>query len=60
MRQRRQAGLANQLDVLNAEKPLLQLDQQLATLRARRIDAAINLDIALGGGLPVTAPTAHQ
>ena len=52
MRQRRQAGLANQLDVLEAQRPLLQLDQQLASLNARRIDAAVNLDIALGGGLP--------
>lgn len=52
MRQRRQAGLANQLDVLQAQRPLLQLDQQLASLHARRIDAAVNLDIALGGGLP--------
>ena len=53
MAQRRQAGLANQLDVLDAQRPLLQLEQQLATLHARRIDAAVNLDIALGGGLPV-------
>lgn len=52
MAQRRQAGLANQLDVLDAQRPLLQLDQQLATLLARRIDTAVNLDIALGGGLP--------
>ena len=52
MRQRRQAGLANQLDVLDAQKPLLQLDQPLAALKARRIDAAVDLDIALGGGLP--------
>lgn len=52
MAQRRQAGLANQLDVLDAQRPLLQLEQQLATLKARRIDAAVNLDIALGGGLP--------
>lgn len=53
MQQRRQAGLANQLDVLDAQRPLLQLNQQLAALHARRIDAAVNLDIALGGGLPV-------
>ena len=52
MQQRRQAGLANQLDVLDAQRPLLQLNQQLAALHARRIDAAVNLDIALGGGLP--------
>lgn len=52
MQQRRQAGLANQLDVLETQRPLLQFEQQLATLAARRIDAAVNLDIALGGGLP--------
>ncbi len=62
MRQRRQAGLANQLDVLNTDRPLAQLDQQLATLRARRRDAAVDLDIALGGGLSpaiLPEPNAH-
>ena len=54
VQQRYKAGLANQLDVLNAQKPLLQLDQQLASLRGKRIDAAIALDTALGGGVPVT------
>ena len=60
MAQRRQAGLANQLDVLDAQRPLLQLEQQLATLQARRIDAAVNLDIALGGGLPAARLPEHQ
>ncbi|RMH94443.1 efflux transporter outer membrane subunit [Lysobacter pythonis] len=61
MRQRRQAGIASQLDVLNAERPLAQLDQQLAQLRARRLDAAIDLDLALGGGLPATPlPASHE
>jgi NodT family efflux transporter outer membrane factor (OMF) lipoprotein len=55
--QRRQAGLATQLDVLTAQKPLLQLDQQLAALRAKRRLAAIDLDQALGGGVPVAAPS---
>jgi NodT family efflux transporter outer membrane factor (OMF) lipoprotein len=55
--QRRQAGLATQLDVLAAQKPLLQLDQQLAALRAKRRLAAIDLDQALGGGVPVAAPS---
>ena len=62
MRQRRQAGLASQLDVLNTDRPLAQLDQQLATLHARRRDAAVDLDIALGGGLSTAIlpdPNAH-
>lgn len=54
--QRQKAGLANQLDVLTAQKPILQLDQQLSTLRARRLQSAIDLDIALGGGVPVELP----
>lgn len=61
MLQRRQAGLANQLDVLDAQRPLLQLNQQLAVLEARRIDSAVNLDIALGGGLPAaTLPESND
>ncbi len=54
--QRQKAGLANQLDVLNAQKPILQLDQQLSSLRSRRLQSAIDLDIALGGGVPVQSP----
>lgn len=45
------AGLGNQLDVLAAQQPLLQLDQRLAMLQAQRLNAAIDLDRALGGGL---------
>ena len=54
--QRQKAGLANQLDVLTAQKPILQLDQQLSALRARRMQSAIDLEIALGGGVPVQLP----
>lgn len=54
--QRYRAGLATQLDVLAAQQPLLRIDQQLATLRAQRLNAAIDLDRALGGGLVLTAP----
>ena len=54
--QRQRAGLATQLDVLAAQKPLLQLDQQLASLVARRRIAAIDLDQALGGGIDAQAP----
>ncbi|HVR82273.1 MAG TPA: efflux transporter outer membrane subunit [Luteimonas sp.] len=50
------AGLGTQLDVLAAQSPLLQFDQQLAALRAQRITAAIDLDRALGGGLVLTSP----
>lgn len=54
--QRYRAGLATQLDVLAAQRPLLQIDQQLAALRAQRLNVAIDLDRALGGGLVLTAP----
>jgi NodT family efflux transporter outer membrane factor (OMF) lipoprotein len=50
------AGLGTQLDVLAAQQPLLQLDQQLAALRAQRLTAVIDLDRALGGGLNPVAP----
>jgi len=54
---RYRAGLSTQLDVLGAQRPLLQLDQQLVALRAQRLSAAVDLDRALGGGLSLTAPT---
>jgi len=57
---RYRAGLGTQLDVLAAQRPLLQFDQQLATLRAQRITAAIDLDRALGGGLTPTPPGSDQ
>lgn len=56
--QRQRAGLATRLDLLTAQKPLLQLDQQLNTLRAARRSASIQLEQALGGGTAVNAPTA--
>jgi NodT family efflux transporter outer membrane factor (OMF) lipoprotein len=52
------AGLANQLDVLAVQKPLLQIEQQLVGVRAQRYAAAIDLDQALGGGLQPGAPPA--
>ncbi len=55
--QRYRAGLATQLDVLAAQRPLLQLDQQLAALRAQRLAATVDLDRARGGGLDLTQPT---
>ena len=39
-----------------AQKPLLQLDQQLAALQAKRRTATIDLDQALGGGIAIEAP----
>lgn len=57
-RMRYRAGLGTQLDVLAAQRPLLQLDQQLAALRAQRYVASIDLDRALGGGLDLHAPGA--
>lgn len=53
---RYKAGLGTQLDVLNAQRPLLQIEQQVAALRAQRLAAAIDLDRALGGGLAFAAP----
>ena len=55
---RYRAGLGNQIDVLSAQEPLLQFDQQIVALRSQRLAAAIDLDLALGGGLVLTAPTA--
>ena len=51
--ERYKAGLGTQIDVLTVQRPLLQLDQQLAGLRAQRVSASIDLDRALGGGLDV-------
>ena len=56
---RYRAGLGTQLDVLAAQQPLLQLDQQLAALRAQRLNATIDLDRALGGGLALVAQTSN-
>jgi NodT family efflux transporter outer membrane factor (OMF) lipoprotein len=53
---RYRAGLGTQLDVLSAQRPLLQLEQQLAVLRAQRYAATVDLDRALGGGLVLAAP----
>ncbi|NUO76900.1 MAG: efflux transporter outer membrane subunit, partial [Lysobacter sp.] len=54
---RYRGGLGTQLDVLSAQRPLLQLDQQITALRAQRLSASIDLDRALGGGLVLAAPT---
>lgn len=55
---RYRAGLSTQLDVLAAQRPLLQADQLLAGLRAQRLLAVAALDTALGGGLPLPAAPA--
>lgn len=55
--QRYGAGLGTQLEVLSAQRPLLQLEQQLASLHAQRYLATVDLDRALGGGLVLDAPT---
>ena len=54
---RYRAGLGTQLDVLAAQRPLLQFDQQIAALQAQRLATAIDLDRALGGGLVLEQPT---
>lgn len=53
---RYKAGLGTRLDVLAAQKPLLQLEQQTADLRAQRYAAGIDVNRALGGGLEVASP----
>src|SRR5690606_38303286 len=53
---RQRAGIGNRIDVLLAQQPLLRLDQQVAALRAARLQAAVELDRALGGGLAFEAP----
>jgi outer membrane protein TolC len=50
---RYKAGLGTQLDVLTAQRPLLQIEQQIAALRAQRLGTSIDLDRALGGGLRI-------
>jgi NodT family efflux transporter outer membrane factor (OMF) lipoprotein len=57
---RYKAGLATQMDVLNAQRPLLQLDQLIAALRAQRLIATVDLDQALGGGLELAAPSSDS
>lgn len=58
--QRYKAGLGTQLDVLAAQRPLLDSDRQLTVLRAQRLAASIDLDRALGGGLVLTSPTTSE
>ena len=54
---RYRAGLGTQIDVLTAQRQLLQLEQQTAALQAQRLAAAIDLDAALGGGLVLESPS---
>ncbi len=53
---RHRAGLGTRLDVLAAQKPVLQLDAQIAALRAERRNAAADLAVALGGGATPSSP----
>lgn len=57
---RYRAGLGTQLDVLGAQRPLLQLDTQLAALRAQRRNVAVDLAVALGGGAAPSSPAAFS
>lgn len=54
------AGIGTQLDVLVAQRPLFQLEQQQAALRAQRLAATVDLDRALGGGLEPAVPSSTQ
>jgi NodT family efflux transporter outer membrane factor (OMF) lipoprotein len=56
--QRYKAGLGTQLDVLAAQRPLLQFDQQIDALRAQRLQSTVDLQGALGGGLQIAHPVA--
>ena len=53
---RYEAGVGTQLEVLSAQRPLLQIEQQQTTLRAQRYQATVQLDRALGGGLDLDVP----
>jgi NodT family efflux transporter outer membrane factor (OMF) lipoprotein len=53
---RYRAGLGTQLDVLAAQRPLLQFDQQSVALQAQRRGVAVDLAVALGGGMSPTSP----
>jgi len=53
---RYRAGLGTQLDVLSAQRPLLQIEQQVTALQAQRFATTVDLDRALGGGLVLVAP----
>lgn len=57
---RYRAGLGTQLDVLAAQRPLLQLDQQAVALQAQRRSVAVDLAVALGGGMSPTSPTSSS
>ncbi len=57
---RYRAGLGTQLDVLSAQRPLLQLEQQVTALQAQRFAATVDLDRALGGGLALSAPPSDR
>lgn len=52
MRQRYGQGLVNNLQVLQIQQQLLAAQQRLAQLQAQRMDNAIALTHALGGGYP--------
>lgn len=54
---RYRAGLGTQLDVLAAQRPLLQLDQLSTALQVQRRISAVDLAVALGGGTSSTSPT---
>lgn len=53
------AGLGTQIDVLSAQRPLLQIEQQVAALQAQRLAASVGLDVALGGGLVLESPSSN-
>jgi outer membrane protein TolC len=54
-----QAGLVDYLNVVQAQASALSAEQNALSLRAQRLDAAVQLVAALGGGWPgLAAPEA--
>ena len=54
--QRYQRGIGSYVEALNAEQLVLETESVLADIRTRKIDAAIQLVYALGGGYGGTSP----
>uniref|UniRef100_UPI0028A7AD3A TolC family protein n=1 Tax=Pseudomonas sp. TaxID=306 RepID=UPI0028A7AD3A len=51
-------GIGNYLDALSVEQQLLQAERELASLNAQRVDSAVLLMQALGGGFQISGSPA--
>jgi len=54
--QRYAGGIGTHLDVLIAQRTLLDFEQRLSTLRAQQLSALVDFNQALGGGLQLAPP----